>query len=256
MEVSINGAKIYTTIPILGGIPITESLVNSWIVMAIITLVCIWLTRGLKVENISKKQAVAEFLVTTCENYVTGNMGKRYASFVPFVGALFTMSILGSFSSLLGVYPFTSDLSVVLGWAVMVFVMITYTKMKSGGIGGYLKGFTEPFPVFTPFNIISELATPISMGFRHFGNVLSGTVINALVYGALALASHALLGWLPGALGNILGNIPLLQVGVPAILSLYFDIFSGFMQAFIFTILTMLYISNANDTPETEQAAA
>lgn len=256
MEVTINGARIYTTIPILGGIPITESLVNSWIIMAVIVALCIWLTRDLKTENISKRQAVAEFLVTTCENYVISNMGKRYANFVPFIGALFTMSVLGSFSSLLGMYPFTSDLSVVLGWAIMVFVMITYTKMKSGGIGGYLKGFTEPFAVFTPFNIISELATPISMGFRHFGNVLSGTVINALVYGALALASHALFGWLPGFLGEILGAIPFLQVGIPAILSLYFDIFSGFMQAFIFTILTMLYIANANSTPEDEVATA
>ena len=99
--------------------------------------------------------------------------------------------------------------------------------------------------MLTPFNILSEIATPISMACRHFGNILSGTVISALLYAALALASHALLGWLPGALGEVLGAIPILSVGIPAITGLYFDWFSGFMQAFIFCMLTTLYIANA-----------
>ena len=97
----------------------------------------------------------------------------------------------------------------------------------------------------TPFNILSELATPISMACRHFGNILSGVVINALVYAALALASSALFGLLPGVVGDVLSQIPILDVGVPAILSVYFDWFSGVMQAFIFCMLTVLYISNA-----------
>ena len=90
-----------------------------------------------------------------------------------------------------------------------------------------------------PLNIISEIATPISMSFRHYGNVLSGTVISALVAAGLQSLSAAVLGWLPGALGQI----PLLQIGLPAVLSVYFDVFSGCMQAFIFAMLTMLYIS-------------
>ena len=84
-----------------------------------------------------------------------------------------------------------------------------------------MKGFTTPIPVMTPFNILSEIATPISMACRHFGNILSGVVINGLLYAALAVASSALLGWLPGALGEILGSIPILDVGIPAILSVY-----------------------------------
>lgn len=114
-------------------------------------------------------------------------------------------------------------------------------------VGGYLKGFTQPIFVLTPFNILSELATPISMAFRHFGNIVSGSVITALVYAALATASHALFAWLPGAAGELLGSIPILQVGVPAVLSVYFDLFSSFMQAFIFCMLTTLYIANAAD---------
>lgn len=126
-----------------------------------------------------------------------------------------------------------------------VFTMITAQKIKTNGVGGYLKGFTTPIPVMTPFNILSELATPISMACRHFGNILSGVVINALIYGALALASRKLLGLIPGAVGNVLSQIPVLDVGIPAVLSVYFDWFSGVMQAFIFCMLTVMYIANA-----------
>lgn len=123
--------------------------------------------------------------------------------------------------------------------------MITGQKIKAGGVGGYLKGFTTPIPIMTPFNILSELATPISMACRHFGNILSGVVINALIYGALAVASSALFGLIPGAVGNVLSAIPFLDVGIPAVMSVYFDWFSGFMQAFIFCMLTTMYIANA-----------
>ena len=80
---------------------------------------------------------------------------------------------------------------------------------------------------------------------RHFGNILSGVVINALIYGALALASAKLLGLIPGTVGNVLSQIPILDVGIPAVLSVYFDWFSGVMQAFIFCMLTVMYIANA-----------
>ena len=130
-------------------------------------------------------------------------------------------------------------------WAVVVFIMITAQKIKTSGFGGYLKGFTQPIPVMTPFNILSELATPVSMACRHFGNILSGVVINGLIYGALAVASSALLGLIPGLVGDVLSQIPVLDVGVPAILSVYFDWFSGIMQAFIFCMLTVMYIANA-----------
>ena len=172
-------------------------------------------------------------------------MGEKFRYMVPFVTAIFSTSALCSLSSLVGAQPATADLSTELAWAVVVFVMITATKIKTNGLGGYLKGYTQPVVVLTPFNILSELATPISMAFRHFGNVVSGSVISTLVYAALALASHALFGWLPGALGEVLGSIPILQVGIPAVLSVYFDLFSSFMQAFIFCMLTMLYIANA-----------
>ena len=249
MDLDISGAKVYftipTDIPILGDLQISETMVVSWIVMLLITGLCIWLTHDLKVENISKRQALAEMLVEQANEFVVGNMGEKFRHMIPFVAALFVTSVVSNLISLIGLRSPTADLSTEAAWAVVVFIMITAQKIKTGGFGGYLKGFTTPIAIMTPFNVLSELATPISMACRHFGNILSGVVINGLIYGALAVASSALLGLLPGVLGNVLSQIPILDVGVPAILSVYFDWFSGFMQAFIFCMLTVMYIANA-----------
>ena len=249
MELDITGAKIYFTLPIdlpiLGQLRISETMVVSWIVMILITGVCIWLTHDLKVENISKRQALAEMIVEKANNFVVGNMGEKFRHMIPFVAALFVTSVVSNLISLIGLRSPTADLSTEAAWAVVVFIMITAQKIKTGGVGGYLKGFTTPIAIMTPFNILSELATPVSMACRHFGNILSGVVINGLIYGALALASSALFGLLPGVLGDVLSKIPFLDVGIPAILSVYFDWFSGVMQAFIFCMLTVMYIANA-----------
>ena len=249
MELDINGAKILLTLPIdlpvLGQLKISETMVVSWIVMILITGLCIWLTHDLKEENISKRQAVAELLVEQANKFVVGNMGEKFRYMIPFVAALFATSVVSNLISLIGLRSPTSDLSTEAAWAVVVFIMITAKKIKTSGFGGYLKGFTQPIPVMTPFNILSELATPVSMACRHFGNILSGVVINGLIYGALAVASSALLGLIPGLVGDALSQIPILDVGIPAILSVYFDWFSGIMQAFIFCMLTVMYIANA-----------
>lgn len=251
MELDITGAKVLftipTNIPILGDFQFSETILVSWIVMLLITGVCIWLTRDLKVEHISKRQAVAEWLVETADNFVIGNMGEKFRYFIPFVAALFATSVLSNLISLTGLRSPTADLSVEAAWAVVVFILITREKIKAGGLGGYMKGFTQPIPVLTPFNVLSELATPISMACRHFGNILSGVVINALLYGALTVASAALFGLIPGAVGDLLSQIPFLTVGIPAVLSVYFDWFSGVMQAFIFCMLTTMYIANASE---------
>jgi F-type H+-transporting ATPase subunit a len=249
MEIDITGAKIFYTFPIdvpfLGKFQLTETIVVSWIVMLLITGLCIWLTRDLKVENISKRQALAEMLVDMANKFVVGNMGEKFRYMIPFVAALFATSVVSNLISLIGLRSPTADLSTEAAWAVVVFIMITAQKIKTNGVGGYLKGFTTPILVMTPFNILSELATPISMACRHFGNILSGVVINALIYAALAVASSALLRLLPGIVGDVLSKIPILDVGIPAITSVYFDWFSGIMQAFIFCMLTVMYIANA-----------
>lgn len=247
MEVSITGARIYFTIPILGGIPITATIVNAWLVMVLITGFCIWLTRGMQTHAQTKRQHIAEWIVVTVTNWVSDNMGEKYAktSMTPFIAALFGLSIFCSLLGLFGLYPPTADLSTTAGWSVMVFIMITYTKIQTNKVSGYLKGLTEPVPLLTPLNVISEVSTPLSMAFRHFGNIASGQVVGALIYAALLSLNHLIFGWIPGAAGKILSAIPFTQVGIPAVLSLYFDLFSAVMQAFIFCMLTMNYISAA-----------
>ena len=244
MDIDITGGRIFYTFPIdfpvLGKFQITETLLVSWLVMILITGLCIWLTHDLKVEKISKRQAVAEMLVEMANKFVIGNAGEKFRKLIPFVAALFATSVVSNLISLIGLRSPTADLSTEAAWAIVVFIMITAQKIKTSGFGGYLKGFTTPIAVMTPFNVLSELATPISLACRHFGNILSGVVINALIYGALALASSKLLGLLPGVLGGVLSQIPILSVGLPAITSVYFDWFSGVMQAFIFCMLTVM----------------
>lgn len=202
MEMSINGARILATfenVPLLGTVHLTQTVVVSWLVMVIISALCIWLGSGLRVTNISRKQAVAEMAVTSLVNFVHGNMGTNFDRYIPLVGTIFVSSVVSNLISLLGLWSPTADLMTELGWALVVFVLITYHKIKSSGIGGYLKGFLDPIFVMAPINVMSELFTPISMACRHFGNILSGTVISALIYGALTAASHALLTALGGS---------------------------------------------------------
>ena len=203
MELSINGAKILYTIenvPIFGKVNITQTLVVSWLVVGIITLLCIWLGSGLKVTNISRKQAVAEMGATALLNFVRGNMGPNFDHYIPLVGAIFVSSVISNLISLLGIWSPTADLMTELAWALVVFVLITYHKIKSSGIGGYLKGFLDPIFVMAPINVMSECFTPISMACRHFGNILSGTVISALVYGALTALNNFVFGMLGASL--------------------------------------------------------
>ena len=238
--VSITGAQIYFTIPMpLQDLPITESQVTSLAVILFVTFFCLYLTHGVTKIPSSKRQIFAEFLVEKATDLVKTNMGDRFIGFAPFVAAIMAISLLSSLSSMIGLFPPTSDVNIIAGWAILVFILITHYKMK-GGVGHYAKELTEPVALLTPINVIGELSTPIAMTFRHYGNVLSGVVISALVGTALSGASAKLFGWLPGALGDI----PFLSIGLPAVLSVYLDIFSGCLQAFIFAILTMLYIAN------------
>ena len=247
--INITGALVYFTIPLpLGGLPITEAQINSCLVLISIFALCLYLTHGIKEKADTKRQIIAEWIVEKVEGLVNENMGAYFSGFAPFITAILALSAFSSLLSLLGLYPPTSDLNIVAGWAILVFVLITYYKCKCGPLV-YAKSFAQPVALLLPINIISEVATPISMAFRHYGNVLSGTVISVLVAAGLQGLSSLLLGWLPG----VIGEIPFLQVGIPAILSLYFDLFSGCLQAFIFAMLTMMYVAGGFPADEYEK---
>ena len=240
-EITITGARIFFTIPMpLQDFPVTESQLNSALVMVTIFFFCLYLTHGIKERIELKRQHFAELIVEKVDALVTDNMGEYFKGYSAFIIAILALSAFSSLLSLLGLFPPTSDINIVGGWAILVFILITYYKMKCGPIY-YLKGFAEPVALLAPINFISEFATPISMAFRHYGNVLSGTVISVLLGSALAGLSSMVLGALPG----VLSEIPLFQIGIPAVLSIYFDVFSGCLQAFIFAMLTMMNISGA-----------
>lgn len=235
--VEISGALVYFTIKApFCDLPVSETQVNSWLVMIAIAGVCLYLTHGLRSDLDLKRRCIAEMIVDFADGLVQSNMGSYFSGFGAFVLAVLALSAFSSLCSLVGMFPPTSDLNVTAGWAILVFVLITHYKLKAGPVT-YLKGFCEPVPVMAPINLISEFATPVSMAFRHYGNVLSGTVISALIAAALQGLSRLLLGWIP-----VVGEIPLLQIGLPAVLSIYFDVFSGILQAYIFATLTMMYV--------------
>ena len=241
--VSIGGALVYfctDSTPTATSFYISESQVNSWAVIISILGLCLYLTHGLTAKAQLKRQLAAEWIVEKCEKLVKDNMGGFFAEWGPFVAGIMGLSAFSSLICLFGLFSPTGDVNITFGWAILVFFLIMYFKFR-GGLWNYFKGLFKPIPVFAPMNLIGEVATPVSMAFRHYGNILSGAVISALIGSALTGLSNSLLGWLPG----VLADMPLLRVGLPAVLSIYFDVFSGVMQAFIFAMLTMLNISGA-----------
>ncbi len=296
MNISVNGAFVYFTIPIFGGIPITQTTVSSLIVALILIIASVKLGKNLQ-KRPTGRQVLVEKGVSMIYNLTTSVMGEHNAGWAPFMGTIFLSSICGSLIGLTGfLRSATADFSCTIAWSVMVSVIIWYNNIKNNGFVGWLKGFTEPIAVMTPMNVVSEIAQPLSMAFRHFGNVAGGGVISSIIYAAFGLLSAAVLrfiagyGWLMGTalmvfgiglwilamkkrklilkilsilsfvLGffgllqgmNILSGVPVLAFGIPAVLSCYFDLFSGFIQALVFTLLTMVYISGSLPAPKAE----
>lgn len=230
------GPKIIFTIPGLN-IPISETVTTTWAIMIVLTLFAYFGTR--KLEKVPRGfQIIIEAIVGGLNGVVKQTMGEDKMRFAPYIGSLFLFFVCSNLVTLTGLFgksP-TTDLNTTLAWALMTFCMIHYNGVKSKGLGGYLKGFLDPMPAMLPLNIIGELATPISLSFRPFGNILGGSVIMALLYQFLT--------YLSGMIGI---GIPILGVGVPAVLHIYFDLFSGVLQSFIFIMLTMAFVSNAID---------
>ncbi|EXM39401.1 FoF1 ATP synthase subunit a [Ruminococcus albus] len=225
----------------IGPLIFTETVVMGWLIIAVVTLLCLWLTKDLKKKPESKRQIVAEMFVNFVNGMVKQSMGEKMMYYAPYIGALLVSAVLGALISMVGLRSMTADINVTAAWAIVTFVLITYTKIKTNGFLGYLKGFAQPVSFILPLNLISEIATPASMAFRLFGNVAGGMVITGLLYSALGAASSALhLHFEFGAWA-----LSVLQVGIPAVLSIYFDLFSGCIQAYIFSTLTMVNVAAA-----------
>ena len=285
----MNGPIIYFTLPLFGGIPITQTTVSSFLVMIALCVAGILLGRNLQ-KRPSRRQVLVEKGVSALYGMVEDTMGKHNAYWTPYIGALFLSSICGSYIGMTGIFrSATADLSTTLTWALMTSFLCWGCSIRANGVVGWLKGFADPLAVMTPMTSVSEIAQPISMAFRHFGNIAGGGVLTSLLYTALATGSAAVLGLVGQSvavsivllavgvallLGGVrkgkllykiigvvfaatgllallgLTGVPYLQVGVPGILSLYFDVFSGGVQALVFSLLTMVYVGNACPPPE------
>lgn len=219
---------------------ISETVVTSWIIIAALALVSFLLTRNLKKVPTSKVQIMLEFVVGMIANLVTDTMGekavKRMPNIIPYIGSLFLFFACSNLIGLLGFRSPTTDLDTTLAWALITFFMIYYAGVKFNGFG-YFKGLLEPNPLLLPLNLIGELAKPVSLSFRPFGNILGGAVIMKLLYDFLAYLTTLI----PGI------SIPFGQLIIPVPLHLYFDIFAGLLQSFIFIMLTMVFVGNATE---------
>ena len=245
------GAKVYFQLRFFDGavkIDITQTTVSLFAVTIIVVILALLLSRNLK-KRPGKRQVIMEKLVTMLYNLVESTMGKHNLKYAPYIGTLFVSSFFGSLIGLTQIFrSTTADLMVVMGWALVTTGLCWYEGIRNNGFFGWLKGFTEPIVIMTPMNLISEVAQPVAMAFRHFGNVAGGGVLMSIIYAACAALSTAIFRIFPAAIANALP--PIFQAGIPAILSLYFDLFSGFIQAFVFSLLTMVYVASNNPPKE------
>ena len=250
MDLSVTGPKIYFRITIGSvKIDITQTIITLAAVTILLVIGAYFLGRKLT-KRPGKRQVIAEKIVTMLYNMVEETMGKHNLRYAPYIGTIFASSICCTLIGMTGIFKSaTSDISVTLAWALVTSVLVWREAIKANGFLGWLKGFAQPV-LMTPMNIVSEIAQPVALAFRHFGNVAGGGVLTSLIYASLAALSSALFSWLPG----VFGTIPYLQAGIPAVLSLYFDFFSGFVQALVFSLLTMVYVSSAIPVPEGAEA--
>jgi len=217
----------------IGDIQFTETVFFAWLVSIALILFALVSTRNM--QKIPKgSQAFAELIVDTIYNLVGNTMGKENQNkFAPYIGTLFMFLILGNALGLLDQRPVTSDVNTTFALAGVTFILIHYNAIRTRSFKGYIKHMSEPYPFMLPINLVGELAFPISLSFRLFGNITGGMIIMSLLLGGLEGITHGLS--IP---------IPFLQIAIPLPANFFFDMFEAVLQAFIFTMLTMVFVAN------------
>lgn len=209
--------KTAFTIPVFGGIPIAESVAVSWIVMGVLVVLSIVLTRHLRVTEPTRRQVALETAVTGLEHIFDGILGEKGRRYVPYMVTVLLYIGVSNIIGLFGFKPPTKDLNVTAALALMSIVLVETSGIRSKGLKGWLKSFADPSPVIAPMNLLEVIIRPLSLCMRLFGNVLGAFVIMELIK-------------------------QLLPVALPVPFSLYFDIFDGLLQAYVFTFLTSMFI--------------
>ncbi len=213
-------SKTAFVIPVFGGIPVGESVVVTWIIMAVLVIGSMVLVRGLKVENVGKKQLALEAFIGFLHDFFGDLLGKEGAGYIPYLITVAIFIGVANLIGLLGFTPPTKDINVTAGLATCSIAVIEYSGLHKKGLKKWLKSFTEPIPLITPINILEIFIRPVSLCMRLFGNVLGAYVVMELIK-------------------------IVLPVGLPVPFSLYFDIFDGLIQAYVFVFLTSLFIKEA-----------
>lgn len=222
------------------GFRISETVLVSWLIIAFLAIVSYFLTRNLKKVPESKVQVFLEYAVLKLYNLVETTMGKelveRIPNIVPYIGSLFLYFLCSNLVPLIGLRSPTVDLDTTLALSTITIILIYAVSIRFNG-GTYFKDMAKPTPILLPINLVGEIARPISLSFRPFGNILGGTLIMMLFYRLMGFISTLI----PGV------SVPFAQFLIPVPLHLYFDIFAGTIQAFIFIMLTMVFTSNSVD---------
>lgn len=211
------------TIPVFGGIAVPESVVVTWIIMAILILVSIVFTRNLKVENPGKVQLALEAGYQLAEDFFGELLGKNGLRYLPYLISVLLYIAVANLIGLIGLKPPTKDLGVTAGMAIMSILLVEIAGIRQRGTKGWLKSFIEPIPIIAPINVLEVFTRPLSLCMRLFGNVLGSYVVMELLK-------------------------IVVPVFLPAVFSVYFDIFDGLIQAFVFVFLTALYVGEATES--------
>ena len=210
------------TIPIFGGIKISESVAVTWIIMAVIVLLCIVFVRNLSVENPGKVQLILESAIGTAQNFFEDVMGKENRRYIPYLITVLIYIGIANIIGLFGFKPPTKDLNVTIALAVMSMCLIEYSGIHKNGLKHWIGHFAKPVPFVAPIMVLEIVIRPLSLCMRLFGNVLGAFVI-----------------------------MELLKIVAPAIIpipfSFYFDIFDGFLQAYVFVFLTALFMNEEQE---------
>lgn len=210
------------TIPIFGGIPVAESVFVTWLIMAVVILLCAIFVRNLKVTNPGKGQLLLETAVSGIYSFFEDILGEKGKRFIPYLMSVGIYIGIANLIGILGFKPPTKDINVTASLAILSIILIELSGVLAKGGRGWLKSFAEPMVVILPINILEIFIRPLSLCMRLFGNVLGSFVIMEL----LKMVVPAIL---------------------PAVFSCYFDIFDGLIQAYVFVFLTALFIKEAID---------
>ncbi len=212
--------KTAFTIPVLGGLPVSESVVMTWCIAAVLLVICLTLTWGMKVENPGRRQLAAEAIVEWLNRFIGDMVGEEGKRYVPYLQSVLVLLAVSNVTGIFGLRPPTRDLNVTAALALMSIILIEYSAIRHKGLKGWMKSFAQPVAIITPINILEVFIKPLSLCMRLFGNVLGAYVIMELIKIAV-------------------------PVGLPVPFSFYFDIFDGLIQAYVFVFLTSLFIREA-----------